>query len=193
VTGEVVRKPLGEEGLAWIRDSLGRGRGLSRTLLSVRSIENGTCFALVHPESQLADFDQGGTGISHAAKRELGRFLAEATEYRGQNTLVVEDELALDTDPNADPHAELVADGQGGIFYWMAVTPSTVAAGPDFIDMSSSGFPTNAFLLGGSIDDLGVQAGRVRCVERLARTLQASLIAVIVAAFDAESWVIWSP
>ncbi len=190
----MVRLPLGQNGLAWVRESLTHGRALSKALLATRPIVGGSCFALVPRGLSLMDLRQGGNVSRAAAKAELAHFLNEQVRARPNATLVVEDELASDTDPSEGRHASWAADGEGGIFYWMELRSGNVAKAPNCLEMSSSAFPTNAFLFSGGIEHLGVlESNRLCDVHKLRHAFQAILRAVITSAFDAESWVIWIP
>lgn len=59
------------------------------------------------------------------------------------------------------------------------------------IDRGASGYPLNAFVITKSSSDLGLVDGG-DAPERLSQEVAASLLAIVVAAFDAESFLIWT-
>ena len=192
-----VRKDVGADGARRIADSLSRGRVLSKAALLMQRTHMGTVFVFVRDVDPALGIDD--LTVEHRvdrdeARAELSRLLAEIVSDSGRSLLfVVEDDLAKDPDPFLLSRPNWIRDGEGGVFYSMALTRSTVDAAPGFIDENCSGVPTNAFVLRASLESLGVEGGELRVPQQLASTFEDSLVAVVTEVFDRESYLVWIP
>ncbi len=180
----------------WLRYSLGQGEVISSAAL--RSIEEhgGHAYALA-PETadrgRLARPSEGvvitpGTGSPREA---LGRVLTTLAK-RGAACVVVEDELSLKRDPKPGLDGLLLTAFVGEkVIHW-----ADLANGADeavvAINRGSGDYPTNAFVTSAPAKELGLMDG-ADLDSGIATAVIVSLVAVIVAAYDAETYIIWEP
>ncbi len=111
---------------------------------------------------------------------------------RGSACIVVEDELRLKGDhkPSLDG-LQPTAFGGEKVVHWASLADGAGAA-ITTLDRGSHGYPTNAFVTEASPEDLGLAHG-ADLDSDFGGSVVASLAAVIVAAYDADSFLIWEP
>jgi hypothetical protein len=182
--------------LDWLRYSLGQGEVISPAALKFIEEHEGRGYALA-PETvdaaRLTNPDDGaviipGTGSPREA---LGRVLTTLAESGGA-CVVVENNLRLKRDPKAKLDKMLLTGFVGEkVIHWAILagdTDDAVVA----VHRGASGYPTNAFVTSASAEELGLVDGADLDSDVAGRVVE-SLMAVIVAAYDAETYIIWEP
>jgi hypothetical protein len=106
--------------------------------------------------------------------------------------VVVEDELSEAKDANPNWGGRLLTGFVGEkVIHW-----ADLAGGADdavvAVDRGSGDYPTNAFVTSVSADALGLVDG-ADLDSDIAGRVVGSLRAVVVAAYDAETYIIWEP
>jgi hypothetical protein len=182
--------------LDWLRHSLGHGEVevVSRAALKFIEAREGHAYTLA-PETvdpaRLAKPREGGVATTGGARAALAKVLEGLTE-RGAACVVVEDELNLKRHPKPSLDGLLKTAFVGEqVLHW-----ANLARGADdavvAIDRGSGDYPTNAFVTSVSADGLGLVDGADLDPD-IAGPVVGSLLAVIVAAYDAETFIIWEP
>lgn len=182
--------------LDWLRYSLGQGEVISPAALKFIEGHEGHTYTLA-PETvdpvRLANLHNGavitpGTG---SPRETLGRVLTTLAE-RGAACVVVEDELNLKRHPKPNLDGLLLTAFVGEqVLHW-----ANLADGADdavvAVHRGSGDYPTNAFVTSSSAEELGLVDGADLGSDIGGRVVE-SLLAVIVAAYDAETYIIWEP
>jgi hypothetical protein len=180
--------------LDWLRHSLGQGEVISPAALKLIAGHEGHSYTLA-PEAvdpaRLATPDSGGVTGTRSAREGLAKVL-EGLAERGAACVVVENDLSLKRDPKPDLDGLLLTGFVGEkVIHW-----ANLASGTDdavvAVHRGASGYPTNAFVTSASAEALGVVAG-ADLDSDIAGRVVGSLMAVIVAAYDAETYIIWEP
>jgi hypothetical protein len=180
--------------LGWFRYSLGQGDVISPQALKIVEKRQGHSYTLapdtVDP-ARLAKPHESGLIGTRSAQKGLAVVLDTLAE-RGAACVVVEDELHLKRDPKADLDGLLPTAFVGErVLHWSNLTGGTEAA-IIVLHRGSHHYPLNAFVTSASEDELGlVNSADLDC--DIAGAVVRSLVAVIVAAYDAESFMIWEP
>lgn len=187
------RRDLGPRGVAWVRASLAEGRTVAAAVSAAVDLDAGTAVALVPgdtEEARAAGLEAGGVTNLFAAIDPLDDLLAEAAGA-GPATLVVEDAYALPTDGwVADRRPDDVAVAGEVVVHWLALPADRGAAGR-FLLRKGGGYPTNAFVVGRPPAELGLAP--MAAVPDLPAAVAGRVEAIVVAAYDAESVVVWRP
>lgn len=182
--------------LDWLRYTLGQGEVISPAALKFIEEHEGHAYALapvnVDP-ARLANPHDGavmtpGTGSPREA---LARVLTGLAE-RGAVCVVVEDELSETKDANPNWGGRLLTGFVGEkVIHW-----ANLAGGTDdavvAVNFGSGDYPTNAFVTSASAEALRLVDGADLDSDVAGRVV-GSLLAVIVAAYDAETYIIWEP
>jgi hypothetical protein len=181
--------------LEWLRYSLCQGDVISPAALKYINEHPGHVYTLA-PEgvdpTQLEDFESGaiGTGPS-AALTALATVLTMLAEL-GSACVVVEDELRSKGDPKPDLDGLLLTGFvDEKVIHWASLSDGAEAALTS-LSRGSHGYPTNAFVTLVAAEELGLVDG-ADLDHYVASAIVASLAAVIVAAYDADSFLIWEP
>jgi hypothetical protein len=182
--------------LDWLRFSLGQGEIISPMALKFISEREGHAYTLA-PDTvdqvRLATPHWGGVieaGVG-SPRKALGRVL-KTLAARGAASVVVEDEIRekRDPKPSADGLLRTAFVGEK-VIHW-----AELAEGVDdaviVVDRGSGGYPTNAFVTSLSAEELGLVDG-ADIDHDIAGPAVNSLVAVIVAAYDDETFLIWEP
>jgi hypothetical protein len=183
--------------LEWLRYSLGQGEIVSPRALKFIEEHEGRAYALapetVDPARLVKPSDGGviepGTGSSRDAA--LARVIETLAE-RGAACVVVEDELSLKRHPKPSLDGLLLTAFVGEqVIHWAGLE-----GGPEdavvAVHRGSHGYPTNAFVTTASQQELGLVDGADLDSDIAVRVV-GSLVAVIVAAYDDETFLIWEP
>jgi hypothetical protein len=105
--------------------------------------------------------------------------------------VVVEDELRLRKDPKPSHDRLATASIGERILHWAGLQDGGERALLT-LRQGSHGYPLNAFVTSATEEALGLVDGAILDTD-IAVTVVKSLVAVIVAAYDAETFLIWEP
>ncbi len=134
-------------------------------------------------------FDEGGMARTHMAQAGLAQYLDALASRRAQ-CAVIENDLARRTDPQVGKPIPTASLGDR-VLHWCDLGDRTDADCIDIFRRGASGYPLNAFVTIKSSVDLGLTDGQAAAGD-VPRQIAESLLAVIVAAFDAESFLVWT-
>lgn len=177
----------------WVRQSLGGGHAISAAVLANLQFEDGIFRALLPQElepGQVPDFEYGGIVKQAVSEAALARVLEELAR-RGAACVVVEDDLSIRTDPAVEQSSEPLAFIGDRVISWCNLDPGAGVAAAEIVGQVGSGFPTNAFVVSRSAADLGL-ADRRLLSKNFGSKVVECLMAVVVAAYDDESYVLWT-
>jgi len=179
-----------EEARSWLEDSLGQGFDLSVAVLAAGVLEQGRCVAIVPDDFNRVpfNFSHGGVVGQQSSRERLAKVL-QRLGTSGARAVLVEDSTAGRTDPHFSHRGEPSAFIGERVIHWSDLS----AGGPQAMEVvawGTGGYPTNAFVLTQSSQDLGL-VDRQDAPKDLAEEVAASLLAIVVAAFDAESYLLW--
>lgn len=190
---------LGAGATAWVRSSLRDGRSVSAAVLAAVDLDAGSAFAIV-PEGtsveRAAALATGGLASPWEAGEALDAVVAEVAEVAEVTggtpaTLVVEDAHALASDEwvsrRRHPAVATVGDV---VVHWLPLPAEPGQAGR-FVLRKGGGYPTNAFVVARPPEALGLAP--MAEPAGLPEAVAGGLVAVVVAAYDAESVVVWTP
>ena len=180
--------------LDWLRYSLGQGEVISPAALEVIEEQRSHAYTLapdtVDP-ARLAKPREGGVVTTGGAQAALATVL-EGLAERGAACVVVEDCLSLRRDPKPSLDGLLLTAFVGErVIHWAGHEGGTDAAILT-LHRGSGKYPLNAFVTSASAEDLGLVDG-ADLDSSIAGRVVGSLVAVIVAAYDAETFIIWEP
>jgi hypothetical protein len=182
--------------LDWLRYSLGQGEVEVISPAALRFLEErqGHAYTLA-PETvdpaRLTTPREGGVTGTRTAQEGLAVVL-EGLAERGAACVVVEDELTLrrHPKPNLDGLLKTAFVGEQ-VIHWAGLKGGA-EDGRLAVDRGSGDYPTNAFVTSASAEELGLVDG-ADLDSSIAGRVVGSLVAVIVAAYDAETYIIWEP
>jgi hypothetical protein len=195
MTAMVLEPPCGPA-LGWLRESLGNGHAVSAAVLAACRLDAGRVRAIVSsetPQEHLSQFRRGG--VIDAASRadadlQLTRMLDELAR-RGGSCVVIEDDGMMRHYPALSlpgvPPSAFIGDR---VVHWAYLQPVDEAIRT--IYAGASGYPRNAFVVAKSCAELGLAEGQ-DLDEAFAGEVARSLVGVLVAAYDAESFLVWEP
>jgi hypothetical protein len=180
--------------LDWLRYSLGQGEVLSSAALKVIEEQQGHAYTLA-PDTvdlaRLAKPREGGVVTAGGAQATLARVLDGLAE-RDAACVVVEDCLGLRRDPKPSLDGLLLTAFVGEqVIHWAGLEGGTDAAILT-LHRGSGKYPLNAFVTSALAEELGLVDG-ADLDSDIAGRVVGSLMAVIVAAYDAETFIIWEP
>jgi hypothetical protein len=182
--------------LEWLRHSLGQGEVevISSQALQIIEERRGRAYTLapvtVDP-ARLATPRWGGVAGTGGAQAALAKVL-EGLAERGAGCVVVEDEVNWKRYPKPSLDGLLKTAFVGEqVIHWAGLE-----GGPEdasvVVYRGSGGYPTNAFVTSASAEELGLVDGADLDPD-IAGPVIGSLVAVIVAAYDDETYIIWEP
>jgi hypothetical protein len=177
--------------LEWLRYSLKQGDVISSRALKATQERKGHSYALL-PDTvdaaRVANLKEGAVIGTHSAQRALTRVL-NGLAKRGAACVVMEDELRRKRDK--DPTAGGLPTAFIGerVFHWATLESGTKAL-IQLFDRGSHGYPLNAFVTFAKEDELGLVDGADLDAD-IANSVVRSLAALIVTAYDAETFLIW--
>jgi hypothetical protein len=183
--------------LEWLRYSLGQGAIVSPAALKFIEAREGHAYTLASEGidlGRLARLSDGGViepeaGLSRDAA--LARVIETFAE-RGAACVVVEDELRLRRDPKPSLDGLLLTAFVGErVLHWADLVEGTEAAMLT-VHRGSHGYPRNAFVTSTPAQELGLLGG-ADLGQDIAGLVVGTLVAVIVAAYDDETFLIWEP
>lgn len=179
--------------LEWLRYSLGQGEVISPEALKVIEGRQGRSYTLAPgtvDTTRLTKPREGGVTGTHAAQEALATVLGTLAE-RGAGCVVLENELSLRRHPTPDMGGLPTAFVGERVIHWAGLAGGTEAA-ILVLHRGSGGYPLNAFVTSASEEELGLVDG-ADLAPGIADAVVRSLMAVIVAAYDAETFLIWEP
>ncbi len=195
MTGSVIPTEVDQTvALDWLRYSLGQGEVISPAALKVIEEQRSHAYTLapdtVDP-ARLARPREGGVVTTGGAQAALATVL-EGLAERGAACVVVEDCLSLRRDPKPSLDGLLLTAFVGErVIHWAGLEGGTDAAILT-LHRGSGKYPLNAFVTSASAEELGLVDG-ADLDSSIAGRVVGSLAAVIVAAYDAETFIIWEP
>lgn len=182
--------------LEWLRCSLGQGDIVSPATVEFIEGKDGHAYTLapegVDPARLAKPSDGGVIAAGVGSPREALAREFETLVERGAACVVVEDELSLKRDPRPSLDGLLLTGFVGEkVLHWAGLADSAEAAILT-VDRGSHGYPTNAFVTSASAEELGLVDG-ADLNSDVAGAVMGSLLAVVVAAYDDETYIIWEP
>jgi hypothetical protein len=182
--------------LEWLRHSLGQGEVEVISAAARKFIDEhqGHAYTLA-PETvdpaRLATPRWGGVVGTRSAREGLVTVL-EGLAERGAACVVVEDEANWKRYPNPSLDGLLKTAFVGEqVIHWAGLAGGTEAAILT-VHRGSHGYPTNVFVTSAPAEGLGLVDG-ADLDSDIAGPVVESLMAVIVAAYDNETYIIWEP
>jgi len=161
-------------------------------VLQTAPLRHGRIRAIVPANTPLPlriDLDEGGI-VKAAAANGILAGLLEDMIVSGATTIFIEDSALRRGDPalaRADTPVAFLGDK---VIRWCELRPGSGSAAVRAVRAGSSGYPLNAFVTGSSATSLGLVDGTA-VPNGLASQVVNSLLAVVVSAFDAESFLVW--
>lgn len=190
VSGYCLATAPADEAQDWLQYSLTQGFDLSAEVLASDFLSTGVALAVVSTGFSRTEFSYATGGVlgMRRARLCLARVLHQLAAYAAE-TVLVEDDLRRRRDPVASRSG--LASGFIGdrLVHWGDVRSACNGA-VHVIAQGASGYPLNGFVVSRSAPDLGLVDGQ-DAPEHLAHDVVSTLIAVVVAAFDAESFLLW--
>lgn len=193
-----------DQARAWVRESLSAGHRISAAVLEAVPSDSGRVGCFVPADAPLPlravgrrgphdlDFEHCWLECLDGSKRgagddDLDAYVARRAE-RGDRCIVVEDEMAR----RGDAWIERETERSFAYFDERLVHYADLDHGlaSDVLSDATSGHPTNAFLVRSGHAALGLESELTLGADGIDRIV-ATLDVVIVAAFDAESYMIW--
>lgn len=113
-------------------------------------------------------------------------------ELAGESSacVVVEDDMGMRMDPAIQNSSFPVAFVGDRVVSWAELKRGRGADAVEGITQGASGYPRNAFVVSKSVDELEL-VDRQSLSKDIAGKVAGALLAIIVGAFDDESYVIW--
>jgi hypothetical protein len=176
-----------DEAREWLRYSLTQGFDLSEAVLASGFLFTGSALAIVSTEFSRTKFSYATGGV--LGTRLARSCLARVLRQMAAQTVLVEDDLRRRRDPVATRSGLASAFIDDRLVHWSDVRAPCEGA-VDAVDQGASGYPLNGFVVSRSAAELGLVDGH-DAPDHLARDVVSALIAVVVAAFDAESYLLW--
>jgi hypothetical protein len=179
-----------DEAREWLRYSLTQGFDLSAGVLAADVLSTGSALAIVSTEFSREEFSYATGGVlgMRIARLCLVRVLRQVAAHAAEAVLV-EDDLRRRRHPVASWSGLASAFIGERLVHWGDVRPPYSGA-VHVVAEGASGYPLNGFVVSRSAAELGLVDGQ-DAPEHLARDVVSALIAVVVAAFDGESFLLW--
>lgn len=185
-----MKVPTGQA-VEWFEESLGQGFDLSAAALAAGLVDRGSFFAIV-PEGftpKRFDFAAGGVTKTNPAQAKLCQCLCQL-QRAGGKSVIVEDDVQRRSDPHVSSSPTSISFCGERVIHW-ADLPGNEEAVVVTIDRGATGYPLNAFVTTRSSTALGLTRHE-SIPDGFVDEVFEGLIAVICAAFDGESYVLWT-
>lgn len=178
----------------WLRYSLGQGDVVSAAALEFIAEREGRAYTLV-PQTVdpalLATPHSGGVIGTRSAREAFAEVLAGHSE-RDAACVVVEDALSRRRDSKPNMGGQLLTGFIGeAVIHWASLGAG-VGDAIFTVNRGSGDYPTNAFVTSAPAEAMGLVDGADLHVG-IGEVVVASLRAVITAAYDAETYIVWEP
>ena len=174
----------------WVMESLAQGAQISARVASLVATTPGRAVLLATDDPEPGERRSFQTGhlISHSQRDRLtAKFLAGLAST-GPMTLVVED-----LQRRGDRHVqEQAAFAEDRVLHWAVVADGDQSEAVKRLRAGASGYPLNAFLCERPPPAFGLDAGAELDADALDELGEAVKL-VIVAAYDAETYLCWTP
>jgi hypothetical protein len=179
------------EASAWLEKSLREGLSLSRAVLASQIVKDGRFLILVPSDFNRSPLDLGAGGVIplNTSSQALGEFF-DGVIPSGAGSVVVEDDMRRASDPGLSKTTEAVAFIGERVIHWCDLAEGGQACA-QAVKMGSHWYPLNAFVSTSCPHELGL-VNRQEAPKELPQWIASSLVAVVVAAFDSESFLIWT-
>lgn len=182
-----------DEARSWLKESLAGGHEISAATLATARLDDGVFLVLAPDGSnpgRLPGFAEGGVVSSDLANAALAGVLEDLMP-RGAACVVVEDDVGRRGDPALSKRRAPSAFIGDRVICWSDLDrPGSGAAAVQTIAEAASGYPRNAFALTQTAADLGLSEGQSLPVDFAAKAA-GFLAALVVSAFDDESFLVW--
>jgi hypothetical protein len=181
-----------ELGRNWVIASLKDGDRVSNAILALDAFDRGALSVIAPPSIQIGGIES----LNWMNQIPLGEpawvLLADVIEdltSAGGACLVVEDNIhGVDDPPGPFGSRSFLEDT---IIDWIDLAGATGEDAVNVMGTSSTGYPLNAFVSTVPSHKLGLVHGKT-APARLGLAIKESLLAIIVSAFDGESYVFWT-
>lgn len=183
---------LGPAGNSWTGSSLAKGGPLSGAVLAAFDLAEGTAYTVLRAGIDAARAKLFARGGIASTRREAPAVLATLKDkVPSALGLAVEDDLARPTDPAVRARSWPAVSIDGWLLPWIALGGQDPNELVRFLNTCSSGYPTNAFAL--DVEPAAVATAAERADVVKSEQLASHVLAVITAAYDSESFIVWQP
>ncbi|MDE3194007.1 MAG: hypothetical protein KGN00_09995 [Chloroflexota bacterium] len=177
--------------LDWLRKSLMDGSRSSAHVLAVARLDHGHLFALAPAGTKPSQLTPAEGGVASVAASDAALAVVLAgMAGEGASCVVIEDDVQRRGDPSLPRFDLPSAFLDDRVIHWRDLTVDSAKAAVVAVQRGASGYPLNAFVTTRSAASLGLVDGR-QLDDGLLAAVESALMAVIVAVFDAESFLVW--
>ncbi|SRR6266568_1136612 len=189
---EIRRYELGESGTDWVRRSLDIGGVIGSTFLRTRDPREGHAITFVPARSAQAARDalDGGGLFESSEEAETARTAAirDFAAAAGDGWIVVEGHRWVPESERVRREPERVLVANGNAYWWQRLNGAGELR--EFLRRVEPGYPTNVFAVPPPVPALSplhvLSSDEVNSLVRAVRAL-------LVGAYDEESYVVWTP
>jgi hypothetical protein len=180
------------QGRPWLEQSLAAGQAISVAILATAPLSQGRFFTFIpdNAEPRQLEFPEKGVFATSVAGPGLARFLDKLVE-KGAACVLVEDDVLGRGDRQLERMAVPSAFIGEEVVHWCDVKSGSCMAAAEGVRESAFGYPLNAFVVSEPVSALGLVNGQ-QAPDDLVPKVAESLLAVIVSAFDGQSFAVWS-
>ncbi len=177
----------------WIASSLQQGHELSAATLARIDLSNGHSRAIMLSDS--IDFSDSGWVRRGDAHRTLFTYLL-GLAIKGDICLVVEHEFASRGDAwlSKKDYSTGISTGyvDDHVLFWTSLDPNNIDLAIETITVGSDGYPTNCFVASVNNELMNTFIDKSLPNDVIDKIAE-SIVALVIGAFDAESYVVWEP
>jgi hypothetical protein len=179
------------DGRDWLERSLAAGFDVASAVLVAAPLDSGrfTTFIPASASMGQVQFPEHGFVGETVGNSGLSRYLDNLTRM-GAACVVMEDDILERNDRQPEDMTVPSAFIGDGVIHWSNLKSGFGTIATKAVRESAFGHPLNAFVVTKSAADFGLVDDR-QAPEGFAADVVRSLLAVIVSAFDAESFLVW--